>query len=84
MTYARVLAERRAAIVRCRAERETLRVAVADAVGTYQAHPAASLATAAGAGFVLARLRISGGAVRAAVRVASGPAWGLVRQYLAI
>jgi hypothetical protein len=53
-----------------------------DVVDVYQAHPLPTLAGAAGLGFVLAQLRVGGGLVRAGVRVASGPAWRLVRQYL--
>ncbi len=84
MNYRRALAERRRALARCREARHALHGAVDDVIGVYRAHPVPTLAGAAGVGFVLAQLRVGGGLVRAGVRIASGPAWQLVRQYLTI
>jgi hypothetical protein len=55
---------------------------VGAALGAYQAHPVAVLLGAAGVGCMLARARIGSGFVRAGMRVASGPGWRLLRQYL--
>jgi hypothetical protein len=82
MKYTRALARRRRALAQSRAAREDLRVSMHEVVDVYQAHPLPTLAGAAGLGFVLSQLRVGGGLVRAGVRVASGPAWRLVRQYL--
>jgi hypothetical protein len=84
MNYSRALAERRRAAVACLAARGQLRGAVDGVIGAYQAHPLPALAGAAGVGFVLAQLRVGGGLVRAGMRIATGPAWRLLRQYLAI
>ncbi|MBN8737697.1 MAG: hypothetical protein J0H27_15710 [Xanthomonadales bacterium] len=82
MNYSHALAERRRAVAACRAARGELRDAVDDAIGAYQAHPLPALVGAAGVGFVLAQLRVGSGLVRTGMRIASGPAWTLVRQYL--
>jgi hypothetical protein len=82
MKYTRALARRRRALAQSRAAREDLRTSMREVVDVYQAHPLPTLAGAAGLGFVLSQLRVGGGLVRAGVRVASGPAWRLVRQYL--
>ena len=82
MKYTRALARRRRALGQSRAAREDLRTSMREVVDVYQAHPLPTLAGAAGLGFVLSQLRVGGGLVRAGVRVASGPAWRLVRQYL--
>jgi hypothetical protein len=82
MSYARVLAEREQALAASRAARNELRGAVDDMIGVYQAHPLPTLAGAAGIGFVLAQLRVGSGLVRVGMRIASGPAWQLVRQFL--
>ena len=82
MKYTRALAKRRQALARVRAARGDLRASMNEVVDVDQAHPLPTLAGAAGLGFVLAQLRVGGGLVRAGVRVASGPAWRLVRQYL--
>ena len=82
MNYLRALAERKRAAAACRAARGELHDAVDDAIGAYQAHPLPALAGAAGVGFVLAQLRVGSGLVRTGMRIASGPAWTLVRQYL--
>ena len=84
MTYLRTLKERKRALAETRAARGDLRVAVGEVIGAYQAHPVPALAGAAGIGFVLAQLRVGSGLIRTGMRIASGPAWQLVRQYLAI
>jgi hypothetical protein len=84
MNYVRTLAERKRALAASRNARGDLRVAVGGVIDAYQAHPVPALAGAAGAGFLLAQLRVGSGLVRTGMRIASGPAWQLVRQYLAI
>lgn len=82
MKYTRALARRRRALARSRAAREDLHASVDEVIDVYQAHPLPTLAGAAGIGFVLSQLRVGGGLVKAGMRVASGPAWRLVRQYI--
>lgn len=84
MNYVRTLAERKRALAASQAARGELRGAVGEVIGIYQAHPVPALAGAAGVGFVLAQLRVGSGLVRAGMRIASGPAWQLVRQYLIV
>ena len=80
MNYLRSLGERKRALANCRAARGELRAAVGEVIGVYQVHPVPTLAGAAGVGFVLAQLRVGSGLVRIGMRVASGPAWQLLRQ----
>jgi hypothetical protein len=82
MSYLRALRERRNALAASRAARGELQAAVGEVIGTYQAHPLPTLAGAAGIGFVLAQLRVGSGLVRIGMRIATGPAWRLARQYL--
>lgn len=82
MNYLRILSARNRALADCRAARSDLHAAVGEVIGVYQAHPVPTLASAAGVGFVLAQLRVGSGLVRIGMRIASGPAWQLVRQYL--
>ncbi|MGH8126363.1 MAG: hypothetical protein ACREPK_11025 [Rhodanobacteraceae bacterium] len=82
MNYARALVERRRAQARCRVARGELDKSVDDVINVYRAHPLPTLAGAAGIGFALAQLRVGGGLIRAGVGIATGPAWGLVRQFL--
>lgn len=84
MNYLRSSKERRRALAAARVARGDLRVAVGEVIGAYQAHPVPALAGAAGIGFLLAQLRVGSGLIRTGMRVASGPAWHLVRQYLSI
>jgi hypothetical protein len=84
MRYTRALAARKRALAECRAARGDLHAAVDGMIGVYQAHPVPALAGAAGIGFVLAQLKVGGGLVRVGMRIATGPVWGLVRQYLSI
>ncbi|MES2404884.1 MAG: hypothetical protein V4567_11195 [Pseudomonadota bacterium] len=84
MTYLRTLKERERALAASRLARDDLRGAVGEVIGAYQAHPMPVLAGAAGVGFVLSQLRVGSGLVRTGMRIASGPAWQLIRQYLAI
>ena len=84
MSYRRALTERRKALTGARAARDDLRTAVGGVIGVYTAHPVPTLAGAAGLGFVLAQLRVGSGLVRVGMRIASGPAWRLIRQYLTI
>lgn len=82
MKYTRALAKRRRALAHCRAARADLHASVSRVIDVYQAHPLPTLAGAAGIGFALAQLRVGGGLIRTGFRVASGPAWRLVRQYV--
>ncbi|MGH8146771.1 MAG: hypothetical protein ACREPY_10600 [Rhodanobacteraceae bacterium] len=84
MRYTRALAARKRALAECRAARGDLHVAVDEVIGVYQAHPVPVLAGAAGIGFVLAQLKVGGGLIRIGMRIATGPVWQLVRQYLPI
>ena len=84
MSYMRTLAERKRALAASRAARDDLRGAVGEVIGVYQAHPVPALAGAAGVGFVLSQLRVGSGLIRIGMRIASGPAWQLIRQYLAV
>ena len=84
MNYMRTLAERKRALAASRRARDDLRGAVGEVIGTYQAHPVPTLAGAAGVGFVVSQLRVGSGLVRIGMRIASGPAWQLIRQYLIV
>lgn len=81
MSYARAMAARRKALARCRAARGGLDTSVHEVIGVYQAHPYCTLAGASGIGFVLAQLQVGSGLIRTGMRIASGPAWKLIRQY---
>lgn len=82
MSYLRVRRERDAALVASRAARNDLSSAVSGLIDVYQAHPVSTLAGAAGIGFVLAQLRVGGGLMRIGARIASGPAWRIVKTLL--
>lgn len=84
MSYMRTLAERKRALAASRAARDDLRGAVGEVIGVYQAHPVPALAGAAGVGFVLSQLRVGSGLIRIGMRIASGPAWQLIRQYMVV
>ena len=84
MNYWRTLKERQRALAASRLARDDLRGAVGEVIGAYQAHPMPVLAGAAGIGFVLSQLRVGSGLIRTGMRIASGPAWQLIRQYLSI
>ena len=84
MSYRRAIAARRRALAECRAARRQLTGAVDGMISVYQAQPLPTLGAAAGLGFVLAQLKVGGGLVRAGMRIASGPAWRLARQYLQV
>jgi hypothetical protein len=84
MNYMRTLAERNRALAASRQAREELRGAVGEVIGAYQAHPLPALAGAAGLGFLFSQLRVGSGLVRVGMRIASGPAWQLIRQYIVI
>jgi len=84
VNYLRTLAERKRALAASRLARGDLRNAVGDVIDAYQAHPVPALAGAAGVGFVLSQLRVGSGLVRTGMRIASGPAWQLIRQYLIV
>lgn len=75
---------RKRALAECRRARADMDDAVDHLIGVYQAHPLPILAGAAGVGFVLAQLRAGSGVVRTGARIATGPAWRLVRQYLTL
>jgi hypothetical protein len=84
MNYMRTLSERNRALVASRLAREDLRGAVGGVIGAYQAHPLPALAGAAGLGFLFSQLRVGSGLVRVGMRIATGPAWQLIRQYMII
>jgi len=82
MNYFRALRARRRALRECERARRELHGSVEDLVGAYEARPLPILAGAAGIGFVLAQMRVGSGLVKTGARVASGPAWGLVRHFV--
>jgi hypothetical protein len=84
VSYVAALRARKRALCACDGARRQMHDAVDEAIGVYRAHPVPTLAGAAGIGFMLAQLRVGGGLVRAGVRIASGPAWQLVRQYITV
>lgn len=84
MRFVRALRARRRALAESRAARRRLTRATERVIGVYQDRPLPTLAAAGAVGFVLARLRVGHTAVRAGLRIATGPGWRLVRQYLSI
>lgn len=80
--YITALRARRRALRECERARRELHGSVEDVVAAYEARPLPVLAGAAGIGFVLAQMRVGSGLVKAGVRIATGPAWGLVRQFI--
>lgn len=82
MSLARAKAARAAALAASRAARADLLEAGADTVDAYRRQPLPTLAGAAGVGFVLAQFRVGSGLVRTGMRIATGPAWRLVRSRL--
>lgn len=84
MQFVHALRARQRALAQSRAARRALGAATDELVEVYQAQPLPTLAGAAAVGFVLARLRIGHTVVRAGLRIATGPGWRLVRQYLSI
>jgi hypothetical protein len=81
MSYARARADRERALAMCRAARGDLDSAVGGVIDVYQAHPVPALAGAAGIGFVIAQFQVGSGLVRAGMRIATGPAWRMVRRF---
>lgn len=84
MKYLKALAAREGAVARCLFARQALRAAASDVSDVYRAYPMPALAGAAGAGFLLAQLRVGGGLVKTSVQLATGPAFGLLRRFLQI
>lgn len=84
MKYLSAARQRKLALAECRAARADLDDATGRVIEVYQARPLPVLASVAGAGFVLARLRVGDRFVRTGMRIASGPGWRLVRQYLTL
>lgn len=82
MSYVHALRERARAQAASRAARADLQTSVDGMIGVYQAQPLPTLAGAAGIGFVLAQLSLGSGLIRVGMRIASGPAWRLLRQYV--
>lgn len=82
MSYFRALRARHRALRECERARRELHGSVEDLVAAYEVRPLPILAGAAGIGFVLGRMRIGSGMVKAGARVAAGPAWGLARQFV--
>lgn len=84
MKYFAALAAREDAMVRCLFARQQLRASINEVSDVYRVYPLPALAGAAGIGFLLAQLRVGSGLVRTGVRLATGPAFGLVRRFLQI
>lgn len=84
MRYARALAAREEALARCLFVRQELRAAADESVEVYRAYPVPALTGAAGLGFVLAQLRVGSGLVATGARLATGPAFELLRRFLQI
>lgn len=84
MRFSHALRARRRALAQSRDARRRLGAAAADMIDAYQAQPLPTLVGAGVVGFVLAQLRVGHAAVRAGLRIAAGPGWRLVRQYLSI
>ena len=82
MKFARALAAREAALARCRDARDELRAAASEGAEIYRAYPLPALTGAAGLGFVLAQLRVGSGLVVTGARIATGPAFDLLRRFL--
>lgn len=82
MSYRAAARERDRALAGSRAARAELAAATVGIRDAYHAHPVATLAGAAGVGLVLAQLRVGGGLMRMGARIASGPAWRLVKTLL--
>lgn len=80
--YFRALRSRRRALRECERSRREFHASVEDVVAAYEARPLPILAGAAGAGFVLAQMRIGSGLVKTGARIAVGPGWSLVRQFV--
>lgn len=84
MKYGRAMRAREEAVARCLFARQELRAASSDVRDVYRAYPAPALAAAAGVGFLLAQLRVGTGVVAAGARLATGPAFDIVRRILQI
>ncbi|MGH8191598.1 MAG: hypothetical protein ACREP2_09145 [Rhodanobacteraceae bacterium] len=82
MNYLKALRARRLALLECKLARRELQASVDEVIVVYEAHPVPVLAGAAGLGFVLAQFRMGSGLMRMGVRIATGPAWQLVRQFV--
>lgn len=80
--YFTALRARRRALRECERARRELHSSVEDLVAAYETRPLPILAGAAGVGFVLAQMRVGSGLVKAGARFATGPAWGVVRQFI--
>lgn len=80
--YIKALHARRRALKECELARRELHDSVEGVVDAYGAHPLTTLAGAAGMGFVLARFRVGSGLMKAGARMATGPAWQLVRPFV--
>lgn len=80
--YVKALRARKKALRECEQARRELHDSVDGVIGVYDAHPVPVLAGAAGIGFVLAQLRVGSGLVRTGIRIATGPAWQLVRRII--
>lgn len=81
-SYFSALRARRRALRECERARRELHGSVEDVVAAYEARPLPVLAGAAGIGFVLAQMRVGSGLMKTGARIATGPAWGLVRPFV--
>ncbi len=82
MKYLRALRAREQALAECLFARGQLRSAAADAAEAYRAYPLPVLGAAAGAGFLVGRLRLGAGVLFAGARLAGAPALQLLRRWL--
>lgn len=82
MTRAEAFAARQRALAACHAARSELGAASTDAMRAYQAHKLIVLVGAGVLGVVAARLRIGDGMLRGVARVAGGPGWRMLKQWL--
>lgn len=84
MSYLTHLTERRQALAACRATRTELDGAVSNVLGAYRARPLPILAGAAAIGFVLGHEQVGRSVAQASMRIATGPTWRLVRQFMQV
>lgn len=82
MTRAEAFAARQRALESCHAARGEFSAACSDAVRAYQAHKLIVLAGAVVLGVVAAKLRVGDGVIRGVSRIAGGPGWRVLKQWL--
>lgn len=82
MKYLKALRARRLALLECELARREVDAAVGEVVMVYRSHPTPFLTAAIGVGFVLAQLHVGSGWMKAGVRITTGSAWSLLRQFI--